>query len=106
MDLIGVPPRPPTAFPLYPHNRKQAELTVISTLAEVENHAAKLDLATLDLAVLGPGYVGFDLELTKKQEVAYVQVSVSDDKTIVIKIGEFEDKGRSSGYARKAPPRI
>ena len=61
------------------------EPTVISTLAELEFHSAKLDPT-----VLNPGYVGFDLELSKKSEseIAYMQVSVSNDETIIIKLGE------------------
>lgn len=83
LDNLGVAPRPPTAFPLYPHKRKPVEPIIISSLAELQVHAARLDPEFLD-----PKYVGFDLELSKNQEIVYMQVSISDLSTFIFKIGE------------------
>ena len=82
LDRIGVPPRPMVTLPLYRHN-EAVEPILICTLAELADHAARLNPEALD-----PRYVGFDLELTTDKRIAYLQFSISDLETIIVKISD------------------
>ena len=62
------------------------EPTLINDLVELDDYATRLGSEFLQSLK----YVGFDLELTlaKKPEIAYIQFSFDNEKTLIIKIGE------------------